>query len=154
MLPTTPTNIPDDDPRAPTASTEARTGRWWRVHAGVALAFVLFFVFVAVLYWNWLRIQEPTAALRITGGSPAYDGAIVRVEGRNLHQPLELELNEQNRFGGRIYLQPGVYRVSVIRGDELLFGPGEASIFPLRESTLMLPDHGFASPSPPESPQS
>lgn len=151
---TTPTNTPDDDAGSPAAEAEPRTGRWWIVHTGVVLAFVLFFVFVAVLYWNWLRIQEPTASLRITGGSPAYDGAIVRVEGRNLDQPLELKLNQKNHFGGRIYLQPGVYSVSIVRGEQLLFGPGEASIFPLRESTMVLPEDGFAAPTPSESPPS
>lgn len=117
---------------------EPRTARWWFVHISVVASFALFFLFVALLYWNWLRVQEPTASLRITGGSPAYEGAIVRVEGGYLNKPLELPLSAQTHYGGRIYLRPGVYMVSVLKDGKTLLA-GEAPILESRESTLELP---------------
>jgi hypothetical protein len=99
-----------------------RPARWWFVHVSIVTAFVLFFLFVAVLYWYWIRTPEPTSVINIPKGNAALAGAVVHVEGYPLRQPLQIELNEENNFGTRIFLVPGDYRLQVFReGGEPLF---------------------------------
>jgi hypothetical protein len=115
-----------------------RPSRWWFVHGSIVTAFVLFFVFVTILYWYWIRTPEPTSIIRIPGGNSALDGTAVVVEGYPLRRPLEVELNEENGFGTRIYLVPGDYRLQVKRKDgEVLFAR-EFSIGAYHEWTLNL----------------
>ena len=90
-----------------------KPSRWWFVHGSIVLAFVLFFAFVAVLYWYWLRTPEPTAIISVPGGEPALNGAMIHIEGERLAKPLEVSLSEANNYGARIYLVPGEYQVEV-----------------------------------------
>lgn len=102
----------------PATPVDNQRGRWWFVHVSIIAAFVLFFLFVSLLYWNWLRIDEPGSVI-IVSGNQASAGTLIEVEGLNLDQPLRLELTEENKFSGRIYLTPGLYTLSVIQEGEV-----------------------------------
>jgi hypothetical protein len=125
-----------------------RPARWWFVHVSIVTAFVLFFLFVAVLYFYWIRTPEPTSVIHIPGGNDSLAGTIVQVEGYALRQPLRVELNAENNYGTRIYLVPGSYRLQVVReGGDTLFAR-EFSIEPYHEWTLNLD----SSPRPAKTP--
>ena len=110
--------------------------RWWFVHASIVAAFLLFFVFVALLYINWLRTDEPESILTIPRGTDARAGMVVQVEGWNLDKPLQLELTPENGYGGRIYLSPGVYTLKLLRDGEVLRDYGEVNVLQFRELTV------------------
>lgn len=103
-----------------TTPAEAQRGRWWFVHMSIIAAFVLFFLFVALLYWNWLRVKEPGAVITVNGNE-SWAGMVVQVEGFNLNQPFRLELTAENKYSGRIYVTPGVYTVTLLKDGEVRY---------------------------------
>lgn len=141
MQPTVPymvTTRPSSDPISPPPPD---SGRWWFVYGSIIAAFVLFFAFVALLYWNWLSVDEPSAVIVIPRGTPERAGFVVQVEGYNLDQPLILELVEENHYGGRIYLTPGVYTLKIIRDGEIEYA-AERTLLEFQQITLRL-EHGI-----------
>ncbi len=134
-----------DLPSTPPASPEQR-GQWWFVHLSIVASFVLFFTFVALLYWNWLRVGEPTAIIHIPRGTEARAGMMIQVEGWNLSEPLQLELTEENNWGGRIYLTPGVYKIKIFRNGELIKVIEDVYTLDYRERTLDLDVEGRLRP--------
>lgn len=111
-------------------------GRWWFVYGSIVAAFVLFFLFVALLYWNWLRIEEPESIISIPRGTDERAGMVVQVDGWNLSSPLQLELTADKGYGGRIYLKPGVYSLQIIRDGQIIQQFTDLNVLKNRELTI------------------
>ncbi|MCC6240024.1 MAG: hypothetical protein IT448_06980 [Phycisphaerales bacterium] len=100
-----------------TSSQPERPSRRWFVFTSILTAFLLFFAFVSILYWHWLETPEPSSVVVIESGNPALDGMMIRVQGNNLQSPIEVKLDESNKYGARIYLNPGDYTIQIINPD-------------------------------------
>ena len=112
--------------------------RGWLVYLGILVAFAIFFLFVSVLYWYWIKTPEPTSIIKIPTGNAALDGTRIHIEGGGLKRPVEVTLNESNKYGTRIYLVPGDYVMEVFdRNDRPLYRFPMA-MAPLYERTLKL----------------
>lgn len=102
---------------------ETRARSWW-VGISVVSAFILFFVFVAVLAVKWVQVHAPTSVVEIVNIPESLDGDTLQVTGDLLPKPLTYELTPklrgtQNRV--RIYLDSGFYRLSIVRDGTTLF---------------------------------
>ncbi len=112
------------------SSADEKPRRWWFVHIGMLVAFLFFFCFVAVLYAYWIKTPEPTAFLVIPTGHAELDGTRIRVEGDRLAKPIEVMLDQSNKYGTKIYLVPGDYELQI-------FSPGGDT--PARSKFAMAP---------------
>ncbi len=111
--------------------------RWW-VYGSIVFAFVIFFFFVAVLYWYWIKTPEPTSIIRIPTGNAKLDGTLIRISDGPLQKPIEVKLSAQNDYGTRIYLVPGDYEIQVFDRSGRLQFKTPLAMAPLYERTLNL----------------
>ncbi len=116
-----------------------KASRWWFVHLSIVAAFVLFFLFMAILYWYWLQTPEPTSIIRVQPGNAQLDGTRVRIEGQSLQRPIEVVLSEENDYGTRIYLVPGNYLLRIERPDGSVIVNEHFAMGPYYERTVRIP---------------
>lgn len=116
-------NVTQDPHQHPPAATSAAaagdngngngTRRWFM--RGVIIATVLLCaVMVALLYYRWVKVKQPTAMVAIHGGKELA-GATVTAEALFLPKPYEFLLDEHGN--GRFFPQPGEYTIRIHYGD-------------------------------------
>ena len=86
----------------------------------IVLAAAMFVAMVAVTYYRWSTVSEPTSANVIDAG-PELDGAIIHVEGIGMRRPQQVTLSSENNFSTPIYVHPGSYTLRITQADRLLY---------------------------------
>lgn len=84
----------------------------------IAIAAVLFLSTALVLYWRWSTTTEPSCVITVET-SAAWRGAEIVVDGITLAKAHHLTIGENDRFAFAIYVDPGMYSVKVLAGEEV-----------------------------------
>jgi hypothetical protein len=82
------------------------------VIAMIALAALLFLSTVALLYYRWVTMHEPSCELTIDS-TPALRGAVLKVDGPMLAKALQTTIGENDKYTHAFFLDPGDYEVTV-----------------------------------------
>ena len=121
-MPSLSSQSPVVDPQG--GQPEENRSRNWVISLFVVIAFLLFFTFVTVLAVKWVHVRVPSSVLEVVNIPPEFDDCSLQIEGYLLAEPLEYRITpklrgENNRI--RIYLDSGVYRLSIVRDGVPLF---------------------------------
>ena len=91
----------------------------WLVRAAVVLALVMVIVPIASVWWRWMHVQFPNAALFIHGDATS-DGAEVVVSRDNGDTIFRDRLTSEKQYQLVVLVEHGVYNVIARRDEKVL----------------------------------
>ena len=92
----------------------------------IVLCFTITAIAMALIYWRWANVVEPSSYIIVHGnGDASLNGTVITVSTENRQEVVVMEtLSPQNGYAVTIFLHPGNYYFSATHGDTVLLeGP-------------------------------